>query len=148
MLTLGEKVATADHLIRLRWQRSGCPSPNALGGAASCAAVIHSASWPVCGPNSWLASFPAASLCRAGSEHQHQILGGLFGAGICETAAGPCRDVTGGSAGAQWLNSALFASLPQGDPKSIISHSARPPRTARREPIAQFLPVISLWGRK
>lgn len=95
-------------------------------------------------PNSWPAGFPAASLCRVGSEHQQQILGGLFGGGISETAAGPCCDVTGGSAGAERLNSALFTALPQGDPKSIISRSARPPRTAGTEPIAQFLPVISL----
>lgn len=40
MLALGEKLTTADHFIRLWWQRSGCPSPNVLGGAAS-SAVNH-----------------------------------------------------------------------------------------------------------
>lgn len=126
----GRKLATADDLIRL--------SKPKRPGRSCLLRRRHSFCVLTCG-----CALPAASLCRVGSEHQQQILGGRggVGGGICETAVGPWRDVTGGSAGAQRLNSALSASLPQGDPESIISRSARPPRT---EPIAQFLPAISL----
>lgn len=102
---------------------------NVLGGSVSCVPLS-------------LASFLQPH-CVVGSEPQPLIPeGGQFDAGICETAAKWCRDLTGGSAGAHRLNAALFRSLPERWPQKHY-FTRRPPTQNRTNP-AVFSGYLSL----
>lgn len=65
---------------------------------------------------------------------------------MCESAAGPCRDVTGGSAGAQRLKSALFASLPRGDQKASFPAAPAHPEQPEQNPLRSFYPLSHFEG--
>lgn len=123
LVGLAPDVVKVAHFFLNSWET------NVLGGSASCVPLS-------------LARF-LQPRCVVGSEHQPQIPeGGQFGAGICETAAKWCRDLTGGSAGAHRLNAALFRSLPERWPQKHY-FTQRPPTQNRTNP-AVFTCYLSL----